>query len=55
MKRKTPNQNQRNLSRPILKEFINPNHELEVWVHKVYWHCFEDSFSSLYSYMLLEN
>jgi len=36
--------------RPILKEIINPNHELVVLSHQVDWSEFENSFSPLYSH-----
>ena len=50
MKGKLPNQDQKNMFRPVLKEIINPNHELVVLAHKIDWEEFEDSFSSLYSH-----
>ena len=50
MKGKLPNQNQRNLFRPILKDIINPNHELAILSGRINWQDFEDSFSSLYSH-----
>jgi len=46
---KSPNQNQRNLFRPILKEFINPEHPLVVLSGKVPWSQLEKDFSDLYS------
>jgi len=50
MKGKLPNQDQKNMFRPILKEIINPNHELVVLSHQVDWSEFENSFSPLYSH-----
>ncbi len=48
MKGKSPNQIQENLFRPILKELINPDHELVVLAQRINWQCFEDEFSSIY-------
>ncbi|MBK3520043.1 IS5 family transposase [Carboxylicivirga marina] len=50
MKGKLPNQNQRNLFRPILKDIINPKHELAILSGRINWQDFEDSFSPLYSH-----
>ena len=50
MKGKLPNQNQQNLFRPILKDIINPAHELVILAHKIDWKEFENSFSPLYSH-----
>ncbi len=50
MKGKSPNQNQRNLFRPVLKDIINPNHELVILANQIDWKDFEDSFSPLYSH-----
>jgi hypothetical protein len=36
--------------RPVLKEIINPNHELVVLSHQIDWNEFEHSFSPLYSH-----
>ena len=47
---KSPNQNQRNLFRPVLKEFINPDHDLVLLAHKFPWKEIEDEFVSLYSH-----
>jgi IS5 family transposase len=49
MKGKSPNQNQRNLFLPLLKEFINMEHELVLLAEKIDWSYFDKSFSSLYS------
>jgi len=46
---KTLNQNQRNLFRPLLKEFINLDHELLLLSNKIDWNYFEKEFSSFYS------
>ncbi len=50
MKGKLPKQNQGNLLRPILKEVINPIHELVVLAQRINWQCFEDEFNFLYSH-----
>lgn len=50
MKGKLPNQNQRNLFRPILKDIINPTHELVILSQRIDWQYFEESFSPLYSH-----
>lgn len=49
MKGKLPDQEQKNLFRPILKEIINPNHELVVLSGKMDWNSFENEFGPLYS------
>lgn len=49
MKGKLKDQEQRNLFRPILKEIINPKHELVILADKIYWEYFENEFSNLYS------
>jgi len=41
MKRKLPDQGQRNLFRPILKKIVNPKHELVVLAHRIDWNEFE--------------
>lgn len=50
MKGKSPNQNQKNLFRPILKDILNPNHELVLLAKQIDWQSFDDSFSPLYSH-----
>jgi len=50
MKGKLPNQNQKNLFRPVLKDIINPNHELVILTKQIDWNEFEISFSELYSH-----
>lgn len=47
---KSSNQNQQDLFRPLLKEFINLDHELVLLANKIDWKYFEDEFSSLYSH-----
>jgi IS5 family transposase len=49
MKGKLQDQVQRNLFRPILKEIINPKHELVILAEKIDWESFENEFSNLYS------
>ncbi len=49
MKGKLPNQGQRNLFRPILKEIVNPKHELVVLSDQINWQEIEYEFSPLYS------
>lgn len=46
---KSPNQNQYNLFRPLLREFIDMNHELVLLAHKIDWNYFEKSFTPYYS------
>mgnify|MGYP001796942806 CR=1 FL=1 len=46
---KSPDQNQRDLFSPLLKDFINMKHELVLLAEKIDWKHFENSFSSLYS------
>ena len=50
MKGKSPNQDQRNLFLPILKDIINPEHELAILSDQINWKTFEDEFSTLYSH-----
>ena len=47
---KSPNQNQTNLFSPLLKQFINMNHELVLLAEKIDWKYFEQSFEDLYSH-----
>jgi len=49
MKGKSADQNQRNLFLPILKDIVNPNHELVILAHRIDWQSFENEFSGLYS------
>lgn len=46
---KTSNQNQRDLFKPLLKDFINLGHELVLLSEKIDWAYFNNTFSSLYS------
>lgn len=46
---KSSPQNQRDLFKPLLKEFINLHHELVLLSHKIDWRYFEDEFSKFYS------
>jgi IS5 family transposase len=46
---KSRSQNQKNLFQPLLKEFININHELALLGDKIDWKYFEDEFSIHYS------
>lgn len=50
MKGKTPDQGQRNIFRPILKDIINPNHELVILSDQIDWKTFEDQFKGFYSH-----
>ena len=50
MKGKSPDQDQRNLFLPILKDIVNPSHELVILAHRIDWKSFEDEFASLYSH-----
>jgi len=47
---KTANQNQKNLFKPLLKEFIDLQHELVLLADKIDWSYFEKEFSTLYSH-----
>lgn len=46
---KTPPQNQRDLFRPLLVEFIDMEHPLVLLAHKIHWSYFEKEFAPLYS------
>lgn len=46
---KSMSQDQQNLFKPLLREFINLNHELSLLADKIDWNYFEDEFSKLYS------
>jgi transposase, IS5 family len=46
---KAPNQQQRELFRPLLSDFIDLNHELVLLSQKIDWKYFENEFASLYS------
>jgi IS5 family transposase len=46
---KSPQQNQRELFRPLLSDFIDMGHELALLANKMDWKYFEDEFSGLYS------
>jgi transposase, IS5 family len=46
---KSPNQNQTNLFTPLLKQFINMNHELVLLANKIDWKFFENNFADYYS------
>ena len=50
MKGKSPNQDQGNLFLPILKDIINPKHELAILSDQINWKTVEDEFSELYSH-----
>lgn len=50
MKGKSPDQQQRNLFLPILKDIVNPNHELVILAHRIDWQDLENEFSDLYSH-----
>ena len=45
----SPDQNQRDLFSPLLKDFIDMKHELVLLSEKIDWKHFEDSFSHLFS------
>lgn len=49
MKGKLPDQRQKNLFRPILKDIVNPEHELVILSHQLNWQEFEKESSPLYS------
>ena len=44
----SPEQNQKNLFQPLLKEFIDLNHELVLLSQKIDWKSLENEFASLY-------
>ncbi len=46
---KSPIQNQKELFRPLLSEFIDMNHELVLLSKKIDWNYFEKEFSQFYS------
>ena len=46
---KLPQITQRDLFRPMLKDFIDPSHELVLLANTIDWQYFEDEFSPLYS------
>ena len=47
---KSPTQQQRDLFKPLLSDFINMEHELVLLANKIDWSYFEKEFSSLYSH-----
>lgn len=47
---KSPPQNQKDLFRPLLREFIDMEHPLVLLAHKIDWSYFEKEFAPLYSY-----
>jgi len=46
---KSPNQQQRNMYKPLLLDFIDRKHELVVLADTIEWQYFEKEFSQLYS------
>jgi len=46
---KSPNQNQTNLFSPLLKQFLNMDHELVLLADKIDWKYFENNFKQFYS------
>ncbi|SHJ78280.1 transposase, IS5 family, partial [Arenibacter nanhaiticus] len=46
---KSPSQHQKDLFKPLLKEFINLRHELALLGDKIDWKYFEDEFADFYS------
>ena len=49
MKGILPDQNQRELFRPLLCELLNPKHELKLPADRIDWEYFEKEFSPLYA------
>jgi len=49
MKGTLPNQEQRDLFRPLLRDMIDPKHELALLADSVDWKYFEKEFTPLYS------
>ena len=43
-----PKVTQRDIFRPMLKDFIDPSHELVLLANTIDWQYFEDEFSQLY-------
>ncbi len=48
-KTQNQNQDQRNMFRPLLKDFIDMSHELVLLSNKINWKYFEQEFSKYYS------
>jgi IS5 family transposase len=46
---KLPEITQRDIFRTVLKDFIDPQHELALLANKINWQYFEDEFKPLYS------
>lgn len=46
---RSPNQNQKNLFQPLLKEFIDMSHEMVLLADRIDWQYFENEFSEHYS------
>ena len=46
---KLPEKGQRDLFRPMLKDFIDMSHELVLLADKIDWSYFEEEFAPLYS------
>ncbi|MDR2477265.1 MAG: hypothetical protein LBD18_05730, partial [Treponema sp.] len=44
-----PDQNQRELFRPLLADLIDPRHELALLANRIDWNSFETAFSPLYA------
>ena len=49
MSGKLPEKGQRDLFRPMLKDFIDTNHELVLLADKINWSYFDEEFAPLYS------
>ena len=49
MKGALPDQTQRDLFRPLLRDMIDPKHELALLADRIDWDYFEQEFSPLYS------
>jgi len=49
MKGTLPDRTQRELFRPMLRDIIDPNHELSLLADRIDWDYFEKEFSPLYS------
>jgi len=47
---KLANQNQQNLFRPLLKDFIDMSHELLLLSNKIDWNYFDEDFLQYYSH-----
>ena len=50
-----PSQNQKDLFAPLLKDFIDPRHELVLLANKIDWSYFDKVFEKHYSHLAQKN